>query len=383
MNDDKNKQKLGYTADIQYKEDYSTEYSKQPTTSVGSQTNGVDYDDDFMSLIQDDVDALIDMIPGLPWDMQTAINQVFKPVIKDWNKIKDRKYPKTIPDDTDPIIDPGDEYDPIPPGKIKRDPWTITDPVPPNNNPIFRPEENERPGYIVPDVGDTVNPDIREDPTRENPDVSVPFITDDDLFTPATKRKVTYIEIDKKEQYELEYTKNMADLIHFYTTKLKGIISNYYMQMFYCLFSLSSDEDASFISNQITSLTCETKDEFRHLMDAALRNEVISGNKLNFCINTFSLEGSLYHLKNLRAAQELRLRYAEIDRITDSDHGDSMSNKILSGMTDMYSAKYDSAYINLYKHLNGSLQILDDCFKTIMSGLKAKEILIRKDGRKK
>ena len=383
----KNKKQLGYNADIQYEEDYSTDYTHQPQTST-SDLGGVEYDDDFMNSIQEDVNDLIQMIPGLPSTMQTAINQVFKPVIKDWNRIKDNKYPKKIPDGEKSIIMIPDP-DPIPPGPIPPKPVPPTPvpaPTPPEFDPIPKPEEKERPGYIIPEIGDPPIPDPNEDPYKNfhvDPEAKVPFINDDDLFVPSTNRKVVYETIEKTEQYKLEYTKNMADLIHFYTSRLKGIVSDYYLYLFSSFSVINSAEDMAFLHNQLTPITSQVTDEMRHVMDTALRNEVVGANKMHFCINTFTLEGTLYHLKNLRAVQELRLRYAQIDKLENIESPDSMSNKILNSITDMYSAKYDVAYINLYKHLNGSLRITEDCAKTLMSCLKAKETIIRKGGRKK
>lgn len=375
---DKNKKQLGYSADIQYEEDYSTDYIHQPQTST-PQSDGVEYDDDFMNDIQEDVDDLIQMIPGLPLTMQTAINQVFKPVIKDWNRIKDNKYPKRIPDGDTPRIIIPDPITIIPPGPLPV-------PDPPRYDPIPKPDEGDRPDPIIIQIGDPPIPDPEDDPYKNyyvDPNTKVPFINDDDLFTPSTNRKVVYETIEKTEQYKLEYTKNMADLIHFYTSRLKGIVSDYYLYLFSSFSVISSAEDMAFLHNQLTPITAQVTDEMRHVMDTALRNEVIGANKIHFCINTFTLEGTLYHLKNLRAVQELRLRYAEIDKQENVESSDSMSNKMLNGMTDMYSAKYDVAYINLYKHLNGSLRITEDCAKTLMSCLKAKETIIRKGGRKK
>lgn len=383
----KNKKQLGYNADIQYEEDYSTDYTHQPQTST-SDLSGVEYDDDFMNSIQEDVNDLIQMIPGLPSTMQTAINQVFKPVIKDWNRIKDNKYPKKIPDGEKSIIFIPDP-DPIPPGPIPPKPVPpnpVPAPTPPEFDPIPKPEEKERPGYIIPEIGDPPIPDPNEDPYKNfhvDPEAKVPFINDDDLFVPSTNRKVVYETIEKTEQYKLEYTKNMADLIHFYTSRLKGIVSDYYLYLFSSFSVINSAEDMAFLHNQLTPITSQVTDEMRHVMDTALRNEVVGANKMHFCINTFTLEGTLYHLKNLRAVQELRLRYAQIDKLENIESPDSMSNKILNSITDMYSAKYDVAYINLYKHLNGSLRITEDCAKTLMSCLKAKETIIRKGGRKK
>ena len=115
-------------------------------------------------------------------------------------------------------------------------------------------------------------------------------------------------------------------------------------------------------------------------MDSALRNEVVGSNKLHFSLNTFTLEGTLYHLKNFSAIHEMRMRYANIKKAENNTMADSLSNKILNGNREAYDKKYDLAYINLYKYLNGSLNILEDCMRTMETNMKSKETLLRKDG---
>ena len=161
---------------------------------------------------------------------------------------------------------------------------------------------------------------------------------------------------------------------------MKDLVCNYYLHKLNAYVSSKDSYDISFLNNEITSSTCSTSEDLRHLMDSALRHEVIGSNKLQFSLNTFSLESTLYHLKNVNAVQELRLRYAEIEKQENSALEDSTSNKILNGSRDMYDKKYDLAYINLYKYLDGSLNILEDCLNTLKAGIKSKETLIRKDG---
>ena len=179
---------------------------------------------------------------------------------------------------------------------------------------------------------------------------------------------------------KLEYTKNLADVIHHYTSRLKDLINGFYMYRLSAISAIKDDTDASFLRNEITSNNCSSSEETRHLMDSALRNEIVSSNKLHFSINTFSLENTLYHLKNFNAVQEMRIRYANIQRVEDNTRADSLSNKILKSNRDVYDKKYDLAYINLYKYLNGSLNILEDCMRTMETNMKSKETLIRKDG---
>ena len=105
--------------------------------------------------------------------------------------------------------------------------------------------------------------------------------------------------------------------------------------------------------------------------------------KLNFMSNAFPAEQTLFHLKNFKAVYLLRKRYAEIDDIDGSNKIDAMSNNILKGMKLSYDQKYDVAYMNLYKYLNSSLDILEDALNTELAGLRAKRTLIEKGGIKR
>ena len=397
--DGKNKKELGYTANIKYQEDYITDYTHYEQlnndSTIDNNQGNID-DDDFMQMVHNDIKDLIQLVPKLPTDLQTAINQVLKPVIRAWKKIKDDEYPRHIPDDEDPHIiipplptpipDPWnpdpippptrEDPDPVEPGP---DPWR-PDPWRPGSPPIWTPpiRENPDPTILVPIIGNPI-PNPREDPDPKTILIN-PIITDDDLFRPSTDRRVEYETIDEVEKMKMEYTKNLAEVIHHYTSKLLKIISNFYFHKLSAFSSVKTEQDVAFIINDITSNNCSTSDQLRHLMDSALRNEVIGFNKLHFSLNTFSLESTLYHLKNFAAVQELRLRYAEIEKLENNEIVDSTSNNILNGTRAMYDKKYDLAYTNLYKYLNGSLNILEDCLKTLSASTKSRETLIRKDG---
>lgn len=375
--DDKNKKELGYSADIQYKEDYYSEHEySERTGQLGISDYDNLIDDDFMDIIQGNINDLIYLVPNLPVKLQTAINQVLKPVIRDWKKIKDNDYPKRIPGGGDPIITPPPDWNPpIPP-----DPWEIPDPTPFEPDPFDPiPPVNYEPNIITPAIIDP-SPIHRVEPVIEEPGIEISFIDDDDLFAPATKIKIINEELEETERMKLEYTKNLADVIHHYTSQLKDLVCGFYMYRLSAITSIKDDFDASFLINEITSNNCSTKNETRHLMDSALRNEVIGSNKLNFSLNTFTLEGTLYHLKNFSAIHEMRMRYANIEKAENNTMADSLSNKILNGNRDTYDKKYDLAYINLYKYLNGSLNILEDCMRTLETNMKSKEMLLRKDG---
>ena len=489
--EDNNKRRLDYNADFQYEEDYFSDYT-HINISQDSNNNELEYDDDFMQGIQDTIDDLVVLIPGLPLQLQTAINQVFKPILLDWREnFKDKKYPSRIPDpdkgvikpiepepepgpvppsprpnpnpDPDPNPNPNPDPDPNPnpspdpnpdpePGPIPPSPNPDPDPDPnpnpdpdPNPNPSPNPDPNPNPspgpgdkdpesdpndpddpnkvpkdpwypgilppgplppikndgsgdgsggnndggggggdnGYRPP--GDTIYPgiiplvpDMNPDdyPVTNNPEID----NEDDLFTPATSKKYVYEDIDPIEIVKLEFDKNVLDLYEYYTNRLKKVLGDYYTQILELAGTQLSSNAMDFMLNPITFEQANVIETLRHVMDSALRGEVMGDLKIEFSLSMFSLESSLYHMKNMKVVFELRLRYAEAKKAKNENKTDSLMNRILDALRTTYDAKYDNAYINWYKYLNSSLEVLADIMRTVLTCLRSKATIIKKGG---
>ena len=442
MSDDKKDKTLGYEPDLDYDEDYSTDYSHIEYDD--DYTGGVQYDDDIMDNIQNNMDNLTILIPGLPLQLQTIVNQVFKPVLLDWRKnFKGKRYPSRIPDSdvpeiipiepdpvpppgpgpTPPEWPPGDDPDPDDPEKKDPDDPEDKDPEdkdpddkdpddkdPDNKDPNDKdpedkdPEDDGKepgggqdpkdpwvPGYHPPggiDPYDPYDPSFEFTYEPEDDDDIIPGIDEtddeDDIFSPGGTKKFNFVEYDDYEIFELEYIKNVSDLYNHYTYELNKIVGDYYKTILAMYGQAMQDkENLDFIGNDITKEKAETVKDLRHVMDTALRNEVMSNLKISFSNSMFSVESTLYHIKNVKTVQALRLRYADQKKIENKELLDSLSNRMLNGIREMYDAKYDNAYINWYKYLIGSLAVLADIMSTYLSGLRSKEIIIRKGGTKK
>ena len=409
MEEDKNK-RLDYRPDIKYEDDYYSDKAFRESYREEHEEEDDDlYDEDFMDSLQDDIDHLVELIPLLPVDLQTAVNQVFKPVFNDWyENLKGRLYPTRIPDPDKPIIrptDPGGSSDggsggpggdssgggpgggdpggggPGGGGGPSDDPGggdPNTDPGG-NNGRTFDDEETEDPKPPV-----IYTPSL-QDPIIPEPEEVEPFeyIGDDDIFAPSSPFTIEYEDIDPLEKIELEYTKNVADLYDYYLTKLKNALHKFYLGLINSVYGANKEtgaDCAKFILEDIQLADTNVEGGLRHLIDAALRGEVTGSLKLSFCINTFSIESTLYHMKDFKVAKQLRTRYEEEEMMKDGTVDGSVSDRILQGMRETYDKKYDTSYINLYKYLNSSVDVLDDVLRTLMMGVRAKEILIKKGG---
>ena len=121
-------------------------------------------------------------------------------------------------------------------------------------------------------------------------------------------------------------------------------------------------------------------DNAKHLLDSAVRESRVKDMKLNYFSTMFNAEETIKHLKQLKAMQELRLRYSKIDEVIGDTKTNQMNNNILIASKLIYDRKYEIAYENLYRYLTSSNKILEDTLQTYIQEMKSKQILIERNG---
>lgn len=121
-------------------------------------------------------------------------------------------------------------------------------------------------------------------------------------------------------------------------------------------------------------------DDAKHLLDSAVRESIVKNMKLNYFSTMFNAEETIKHLKQLKAMQELRLRYSKIDEVIGNTKTNQMNNNILIASKLIYDRKYEIAYENLYRYLTSSNKILEDTLQTYIQEMKSKQILIERNG---
>ena len=398
---DDNKRKLSYDPNIQYEEDYYSDGAIKPERESSDREDNSNIDNSIMDHVQDNIDSLVNTIPLLPLEIQTAINQVFKPIFNDWYlNIAGNDYPTRIPTPGNTIIkpkDPGD--DPFYPGEDKPggvkpgggdpggeggDPWGGDDyeydPYYPWDPPGITFPDPDKPSIFTPEWDDPV---IKPDPVKEEDKLPI----DDDLFAPSSPFTIDYEEIDPIDLIEMEHIRNIVDLYNYYTKKLKELVNRFLLNCLTSIISANNETGKSdsehFLLGNLTLGDTEVANDLRHLVDMGIRGEVNGRLKLNFCLNTFSLENTLYHLKNFKVSKELRTRYEEEKMMADGTRDGSRSDRTLKGLRQSYDKKYETSYINLYKHLNSSIVVLEDVFNTLLLAISSKEILFKKGGSEK
>lgn len=359
MAEDKDKRQYSYRPNIEYQDTYESDYNNSQYDTVDADnTISEDESIEITNSITNTFNELSKLIPMLPAELQTAINNVYRPILDNWTELKDKPYPKKIPDPDEPIWESNREPDPI-------EPWDPSKKIPP-----FPPD--------YPEPGDSISDDNDY------------YIDNDGIWDIDYPIRVIFPKYDPIKIIEKEFIKNVADLFKYYVNRLKDILYHYYSEKVAAVFGKKRNaqgnlisktmNEVSFILDPIEDSCGDVENGLKHLFDAGLAMGETTMLKLHFLANVFPFDQTLLHLKNFKAVYLLRLRYASIDAVDGSNKVDAMSNNILKGMKISYNQKYDVAFMNLYRYLDSSLDILEDVINTELAGIRAKRTLIEKGG---
>ena len=320
---------IGYRPNLEYQDEYTSDatgyFDKQQQgeeDNQGQQDNTIDDLIDQMEII----DSLVDKLPG---DASDIVGEITDQIIEFIDEeLKDKEYQK-VPEeelwyyeDIDNSPDPGTQPD-----------WE-------------EPEDD----------------DVEYDPLTP--------------IDPSPIIKETYT---KQEIIEKEYVKNLVDLFNDYAVNMHTALSNFWTNLVSAILNKQSTE-ISLLVNNILLNSSDIQPQSLHLLDSAIRNQIIRTSKLDFYSNIFNAEETIAHLKQFKAMYELRLRYAKIEKVDGSTREGQMNNNILEGMRITYSKKYDIAYENLLRYLKSSTDVLDDTLKTWLVEIKSKQTLIERKG---
>ena len=219
------------------------------------------------------------------------------------------------------------------------------------------------------DSDNEIKPDSK--PERK-PDFSNIWGTED--FFPVKKEEHTETEIVEKE-----YVKNLVDLFKDYNTELHNILSNFWTNLILATSNKSSSEIRLLLDNIVLS-SSEIIESAKHLLDSAVRQQLLKDMKIDYYNMMFNAENTIKHLQQLKAMQELRLRYSKIKEVEGNTKTNQNNNNILKASKYAYNRKYEIAYENLYRYLNSSNRVLKDTLQTWIQEIKSKQILIERNG---
>lgn len=325
MSDELNKRHLNYQPNIQYQDEYTSDIEYRdnanniPDTSIDEGKQEVD------NLIED-MNEIKDIVNGLPGSVSDSVSDIYDQI---FDFVDDELTDKVVTE-----VPSEDQWDYIP------------------DNPDSSDKEDED--------------------TDSGDDFDNMWGTDD--FFPIEKEEHTEEEI-----YEKEYIKNLVDLFYYYSTELHDIIADFWRDYMLATSNKTVSEIRMILKNILLSSSSINADA-KHLLDSAVRQQIIKDMKMDYFNLMFNAEETIIHLKQLKAMQELRVRYAKIEEVNGNTKTNQMNNIILNSSKMVYNKKYEIAYENLYRYLNSSNKVLRDSFQTWILEIKSKQILIERKG---
>lgn len=322
---DENKKRIGYVPELNYTDDYYSEieYSEIDNNTPDEKDEGKEVIDNLIN----NMNVLNTLISKLPNEASNTIKEVFDPVLDFINEELKDKVVEPIPDE---------------------DEWNYADT-----------DNNE-------------NSDNENDDNNNNEDVDDMWGTDD--FFPTEEEEYT-----KKDIYEKEYIKNLVDLFYYYNIELQNIITEFWRDYILATSNKTASE-IGLIINNILFNSNDIIDNAKHLLDSAVRQQIIKDMKLDYHKLMFNLESTIINLKQLKATQEFRIRYANIEKTDGGTKSNQYNNNVLTASLISYDKKYDIAYENLYRYLNSSNKVIKDSFQSWVQEIKSKQTLIEREG---
>ena len=211
--------------------------------------------------------------------------------------------------------------------------------------------------------------------TNDNkPDMPDDFFRDDDdpfVITVNNKDKLAIIE----DTYKYDF----ACIINDYTNKLKDALTHYINSVLISFKNIDTEMYSKVLDTYNLS-TDNVSDNYKHLSDLIIRSQITRQMNMRLYNKLFSIDKTISHIRACKIGVEQKLRYYASEYQTESGFNDFISNRFLENSRKMYDEKYKQNFFNLYKYLNSSVILSNECFKLLINEAQAKIILIEKEG---
>lgn len=165
-------------------------------------------------------------------------------------------------------------------------------------------------------------------------------------------------DIDIKEVVEQQYKKDLIDILEDYLNKQNTAMQNYINSLFtYAAYSENTN-----IKNY-TSKTVSNKN-LTHVTDYVTKSKIGLKQQIRLYNKLFTLDETIYHLRAVKVAKEQLKRYKTNERIEDKNLLTKSANDLLIESRLVAEKKYEENFYGLYKYLNSSVIIFNECMNT-------------------
>lgn len=299
---------LLYKPNLTYEKNYYTEgdlYNQHEDT-VTNEDLSPNYVINKIDKLEDLKNNVASKLPLLP----NSIQQVIKPSIDKIGEV------------VDDIINNKDEF-------YDSDDETTIDII-----PVYPSDDNDKENDLD---------DVPDDPYKSESNNTISIPSKD-------------IDIDK--MIEQQYTKDLVDIIEDYLNKQNTAMQNYINSLFtYAAYSENTN-----IKNY-TSKTVSNKN-LTHVTDYITKSKIGLKQQIRLYNKLFTLDETIYHLRAIKVAKEQLKRYKLNERIEDKNLLTKSANNLLIESRLVAEKKYEENFYGLYKYLNSSVIIFNECMNT-------------------
>ena len=215
-----------------------------------------------------------------------------------------------------------------------------------------------------------INSNINKE--KENTYSENPFDDDEEEFITITVTNNNKVDVIKNKYYY-----DLSSIIDDYLNKLNNTINT-------CISNILisfKDMNIEFFDTIMTPYKIPTEKiskDYKHLSDSIIRSQINRNMKQRLYDKLYDIDKTINHIRNCKAGVEQRIRYYEENYIDDDNFNEAISNKLLGQNRIIYDKKYKQNFFNLYKYLNSSVILLNECFNMYLSEAEAKIILKEK-----
>lgn len=313
---------LLYKPNLSYEKNYYTEGdiydSSNETQESTTQDNILDNKIDRLDELKNEVMSKLPVLPGSIQDIFVPSFSIIDDLIQDLiNKKED------FPDD-------------------------FTDK--PESIPIYKPDTDDE---------NKSDDDVPDNPFGSEEDIYINIPIDD---TPID------VVIEK------QYTNDLADILEDYLTNYNKAVDNYINSVMTYLSYIETDSIKNY-----TTLDLSNKN-LSHITDYLTKSKIGLNQTVRLTKKLFNVKQTIFHLKAVKIAKEQLKRYKTNNPMEDKNLLTKGANDLLKESILVAEKKYEENFYGLYKYLNSSVILFNECINTI-SKQKRSQILINNEER--
>lgn len=317
---------LLYRPDLSYEKSYYTDGKKYDFNQEQDNINNDSstHLNNRLDNIKDILDDIISKLPAIPTDLLNTFLPSFiviNDVLKDLIDNKDDIPTITYPESPEIIpINPPTETNPIPdPDKVPSDPFGIEDDI-----------------YIDIKPGD----------------------------------------IDTEKEIERQYTYDLLDILHDYIIKYNNVLDKYIINVMTSL-SLSEHSNLKVIATKDLDDT-----NLSHVTDYLTKSKISLKQQLRLYYKMFDTDETIFHIRSSKIAKEQLKRYKSNEKLKDENALTKSANDLLRESILVAEKKYEENFYGLYKYLNSSVILFNECTNTTIKQKQALVLLNNKEREK-